>query len=61
MTERTAAVLASLYRSTSLTGNLASDAQLGALALEHGLEVISVDADVARFPGVRWRDPLLRP
>jgi len=27
--------------------------------MEHGLEVFSADADSARFPGLRWRNPLL--
>jgi toxin-antitoxin system PIN domain toxin len=40
-------------------GDLVSDAHLAALALEHGLTVCSTDGDFARFPGVRWRNPLL--
>lgn len=39
-------------------GNLVPDAMLAALALEHGLEVLSADSDFARFPEVRWRNPL---
>jgi predicted nucleic acid-binding protein len=31
------------------------DAQLAALALEHGLTVCSADTDFARFAEVRWR------
>ena len=58
VTERTAHVLAELYRDTTITGNLVPDAQLAAIALEHGLVVCSTDADFARFPGVRWHDPL---
>lgn len=38
--------------------NLTSDAQLAAIALEYGGEVHTADADFARFPGVRWRNPL---
>lgn len=38
-------------------GNLTSDAHLAALALEHGAEIVSFDADFARFPGVRWNMP----
>ena len=33
-------------------------ARLAALAVEHGLEVRSTDCDLARFPGVRWSDPI---
>jgi len=39
-------------------GNLVSDAHLAALAREHGAELCSCDGDFARFPGVRWVDPL---
>lgn len=39
-------------------GNLASDAHLAALAIEHGAELCSSDTDFARFEGLRWRDPL---
>jgi toxin-antitoxin system PIN domain toxin len=38
--------------------NLVSDAHLAALAIEHGAELLSSDADFSRFPGLRWRDPL---
>ena len=39
-------------------GNLTSDAHLAAIAIEHGAELCSSDADFARFPGLRWRNPL---
>ena len=39
-------------------GNLVTDAHLAALALEHGCELISTDADFSRFPGIKWRNPL---
>lgn len=35
-----------------------SDARLAAIAIEHGAEVCSCDTDDARFPGVRWTDPM---
>lgn len=57
-TERTASVLAGLMRSVPVTGNLVTDAQLAALALEHGLAVYSADSDFARFPGLEWVNPL---
>jgi uncharacterized protein len=38
-------------------GNLISDAWYAALAIEHGCEWITDDADFARFPGLRWRRP----
>jgi len=39
-------------------GNLISDAHLAALAIEHGAELCSSDADFSRFPQLRWRNPL---
>ena len=39
-------------------GNLTSDAHLAALAIEHGAELCSSDADFSRFGGLRWVDPL---
>jgi hypothetical protein len=42
-----------------VAGNLTTDAHLAALALEYQAELHSTDADFARFPGLRWRNPLL--
>lgn len=53
-----AAVLLGLVRDLRITGALVSDAHLAALALEHGLGIWSTDADFARFPNLRWEDPL---
>lgn len=39
-------------------GNLTSDAHLASLAIEHGAELCSSDSDFARFPRLRWRNPL---
>lgn len=39
-------------------GNLTTDAQLAALAVEHQAELQSNDTDFARFEGLRWRNPL---
>ncbi len=60
-TERHAEVLGSLIRSYQLSGNLVSDAQLAALAIEHGLTVCSADSDFARFREVRWENPIRGP
>jgi len=40
-------------------GNLTSDAHLAALAIEHGAQLCSTDGDFARFPGLRWFNPLV--
>ncbi len=39
-------------------GPLTTDAHLAALAIEHQAELHSNDSDFARFPGLRWHDPL---
>ena len=57
-TERTAAVLVELGTRLHVTANLVPDAQLAALAIEHGLVVVTADTDFARFPGVRWENPI---
>lgn len=57
-TVRTASVLADLVVATPATGNLVTDAQLAALAIEHGLVLCSADTDFARFRGLRWENPL---
>lgn len=55
---RHAAVLRELLADVGAAGNLVTDAHLAALAVEHGAELCSCDADFSRFPGVRWVDPL---
>jgi uncharacterized protein len=57
-TDRHADVLGSLIESYQLRGNLVSDADLAALAIEHGVAVCSADSDFARFREVRWLNPL---
>lgn len=56
--ERHLALLRDFLVPLGTAGNLTSDAHLAALALEHGAELCSSDSDFARFPGVRWVDPL---
>ena len=59
-TERHAEVLGNLLALPGVHGNLAPDAHLAALAIEHGLTLCSADGDFARFPGLRWLNPLAR-
>jgi uncharacterized protein len=47
-----------LIAKTSPSGNLITDAQLAAVAIEHGIAVVSTDSDFARFSRVRWVNPL---
>jgi uncharacterized protein len=51
-----------LFRKTLLAGRaqgpLVSDAQLVALTMEHGGVLYTTDRDFARFPDLRWVNPL---
>ena len=47
-----------LCRESGAKGNLVPDAYLAAIAIEAGLEWVTTDRDYARFPGLRWRQPL---
>jgi toxin-antitoxin system PIN domain toxin len=47
-----------LLRTLGAAGNLTTDVQLAALAIEHGAALHSNDSDFARFPDLRWVDPL---
>ncbi len=60
-TDRHEQLLGELLLGARATGNHTSDAHLAALAIEWGLELCSADRDVARYPGLRWRDPLAAP
>lgn len=51
-------LLGGLVDAYEVRGNLVPDAQLAALALEHGLTVCSADTDFARFAEVQWHNPL---
>lgn len=50
-------LLERVCREGDATGDLVPDAQIAALALEHGAEVVSFDRDFARFDAVRWSHP----
>lgn len=56
--ERYGEILSELILHHQIRGNLIPDAQLAALAVEHGLTVYSADTDFARFTEVRWQNPL---
>jgi uncharacterized protein len=40
------------------SGPLVSDAQIAALTIEYGGVLYTADRDFARFPGLRWKNPL---
>lgn len=56
--ERHGELLGRLLALPGVHGNLVPDAHLAALAIEHGLTLCSTDGDFARFPGLRWQNPL---
>lgn len=51
-------VFTGLLRAYDVRGSLVTDAQLAALAIDHGVPVVSTDADFARFAEARWINPL---
>ena len=57
-TERHWTVFQEALMKGNAVANLVTDAHLAALAIEHGCEMISTDSDFARFPGLKWRNPL---
>lgn len=57
-TERHWPLLADLATKGQARGALLMDAHLAALAIEHGATLATTDRDFARFPGLRWIDPL---
>lgn len=57
-TERHRETLAPLLRGIVDRSKLVADAHLAALAIEHGLTLCSTDGDFARFPDLRWENPL---
>ncbi|MEO8738044.1 MAG: TA system VapC family ribonuclease toxin, partial [Edaphobacter sp.] len=42
------------------SGRLVTDAQIAAITIEFGGELQTNDRDFARFPGLRWRNPLVK-
>lgn len=55
---RHAEILFELLQDAGTGGNLTTDAHLAALAIEHQVELHTTDGDFARFPGLRWWNPL---
>lgn len=57
-TERHWTVFKQLLTDGQAVANLVTDAHLAALAIEHGCELASTDSDFARFPKLKWKNPL---
>lgn len=51
-------IFCNLCRELPASGKLVADAWHAALAIEHGCEWVSTDADFARFPRLNWSHPL---
>ena len=51
-------ILGTLLEVPGVQANLVHDAHMAALAIEHGLLLCSTDGDFARFPGLRWENPI---
>jgi len=56
-----AEILLGLLGKCQVRGNLVPDAQLAALAIEHGLAVYSDDTDFTRFTELTWVNPISPP
>lgn len=52
-------ILESFSQQRLLSSALVTDAHLAAMAIENQSELHSNDSDFARFPGLRWRNPLV--
>ncbi len=58
-TDRHIEVFGGLVAGIQLSGNLISDAHLAAIAIEHGIPIVSADSDFALFADrVTWINPL---
>lgn len=57
-TERHRGIVGGFLCAPGMSAKLVPDAHLAALAVEHGLTLCSADSDFARFPGLRWENPL---
>ncbi len=57
-TERHWTVFKQVLTDGQAIANLVTDAHLAALAIEHGCELASTDSDFARFPKLKWLNPL---
>ncbi len=47
-----------MIESGQASANLITDTHLVALAVEYGCDFYSTDSDFARFPGLKWKNPI---
>ena len=55
---RHAQIFFGLLESLGTAGNLTTDAHLASIAIEFQAELHTTDADMSRFSGLSWRNPL---
>ena len=56
--ERHWEILRGLMRDGQTVGPLVTDAALAAIAIETGATLFTTDRDFARFPGLKWTNPI---
>ena len=58
--ERHWLILKHMLVAGQVRGPLVTDAEIAALTVEYGGELQTNDRDFARFPGLRWKNPLAK-
>jgi toxin-antitoxin system PIN domain toxin len=58
--ERHWPILKHMLTAGQARGPLVTDAEIAALTVEYGGELQTNDRDFARFPGLRWKNPLAK-
>ena len=58
--ERHWPILKHMLVAGQVRGALVTDAEIAALTVEYGGELQTNDRDFARFPGLRWKNPLTK-
>ena len=51
-------ILRQLIEENGISGKRVTDAHLAAMAVSHGATLVSCDRDFARFPQLRWENPV---
>ena len=57
--ERHWEILRTLTQTGQTSGPLVMDAALAAIAIDYGATLCTTDRDFARFPGLKWTNPLI--
>jgi hypothetical protein len=54
------AIFSSLLAESQVTGRSVTDAEIAAVTIEYGGELQTYDRGFARYPGLRWKNPLAK-